>query len=470
VATAILGLNTVNGGTPQARRSLNATSTATGVGFGSLDAGNTTVHRFKNKLVKGFAGGPDVWIATTGDQIYRSTNAGGSWSSVLTFSPTILAGSTACKTGLHVIDVSGTPTICLAYPNAVGTWYAVRSTNGTSWSTDGPFALSAVTVNANAGIQDEIQYRNVLYFGITNSAAATSAVYSYDPSAGTASSQTTGGVNGNGMGLVVWMDRLFLVQSTSTTNKVITEILSGSTALAVTLSTSVSSGATGMPSAWVASDGNLYAHVCIASANWRLYQVTPQYVVTDKTSMLPAGMTSGGTSGRSTAFADTESNPGSFPSIYIYYSTTNTSGTIRSMYEWNGPTAELSFVDSGGDVLQSLGANVTPVAMNYSYTSGQNYIRITGRTFGVGYERWSFVIHSSTGTDVVGVKLWTGKATDPYPTRLASIGDPSNGSISSNTNTGLTANGTTVYQFSWYAIADGYSQNQRVKRLFEVLP
>src|SRR5271154_151880 len=98
-----LALNTRNG-TPQARQYVNTTPTSFGATFGSAD----TISGPPLASIKGYVpivrfGGSNVFLATVGGQVYRSTNGGTSWTSVYTFSPAISGSNQEGQTGLWII-------------------------------------------------------------------------------------------------------------------------------------------------------------------------------------------------------------------------------------------------------------------------------------------------------------------------------------------------------------------------------
>lgn len=136
------------------------------------------------------------------------------------------------------------------------------------------------------------------------------------------------------------------------------------------------------------------------------------------------------------------------PEIDLYFSpdaTATPSATQVVVFRWNGPSTDVTELDNG-----SAACAAWPFGVQYSgnvfWISGQRVIEQVSSSPTQGGSRRKFRLYSpNSSPDDVDVRPWYGTASNEYPcgesgaNEAAELSDPSAGSMSSNTITGLDA-------------------------------
>jgi len=468
--TPFFALN-VFSGTPQVKL-FNGTQTSNlGVAFGAADTG-MLIFTAAQRVIQ--FGPTDTWYAVTGSAVYRTINAGASWASVLTL--TGLNVQQGIKTGLYVCYLDGTPTISLFWNRTLvfgsSGWSIASSVNGTTWSTTN-VALTTFGPNNLHTISSQFLYRNKIvafwwgdYPNIMIGDPGTNTITIVDPGIDTSSSVAFGTFNGN----------LYALYRVAPGAARLT-IYSGGTF--VTVATLIASGVEGTAKQYgLLADGvNLYCFLYNTPATgWQCYQVTAAYAVTNITaSVIPPGMTgtTGGGSAPTTSFVmvtiDQEASTGSDPTKYVYFSRSRTVNDSFSVFQWMGNATVMQQIDSGGgNGAMALSAPPVPTG-SYNWADGENTVVLLNRSPLNGALRLYFALYSDSGAAVVDVRAFTASLTQEYPTTVATLTNPSSGSMSGNTITGLVANnGATTYEVTWQAATDGFSSGDGYSIILEV--
>jgi hypothetical protein len=460
-----LALN-VRNGTPQAKQYVNATPTFFGGTFGTADvvSGVSTPTFIKGYVPIVRFGGSSTFLATVGNQVYQSTNAGTSWTSVYTMS-TLPATVQNAKTGLWVIYNTGTPTVVLGWSNeTTATVYFTNSTNGTSWAaTVQATGLSLGYIAADTVVWDG---NLVTWWAYENGSGAAPFTTIYSPSSNSISSQVPANNGFNiSVSMCVFQNRCFAVVQTSSGTALLNEMVAGSWVTDATMATGLgASGINDQAQNALFTDGtNMYAFFYKGSTGWQAYQITSALVVTNITSsVMPAvGLdTSATTSSRWKVVIDCYAVPGS-ASIWLYYALNGTTGTNWTEYQWNGNASLMTLVQTAGDVSDAM-PFVRHSQGTTFWVSGENMPVITGFAAGsAGNITVSYVVYSDSLSGTCNIQGYFGTNTQAFPLSPATINGVGGGQV-----TGVPMNGTTQ-TLTWNAQTDGFTPGALVKFILE---
>jgi len=470
MATPCLALNPFDGVTPQAKRYVNVSAANVGVTFGALEVGRDAI-TFSPKRVIQF-GGPDTWLAVVGNQIYRTTDAGASWTSVATL--TSIATNTAFKSGLHVVYNNGVPRVCCVYTtsNSWSTSVGASSLDGVSWVLHGSFVtpLSTTSLRPSA----ELVYRNALWF-FCGAPSASSFAFVYNPAVGTVATLLLA-VGTESFAACVFNGRLFVGGRVGTDVRLY-EVTASGTVLVQSVGTA--SAAAGLRfELFVSGDYMYFVWAASTAPAWRVqrYDANLNPTTITPADCLPAvmtGFTPTSNPSNLQRYVDHEAVIGNAdPAIYLYFAANNALGTAMTMFQWLGEAMVMANVDSGGNVGHALGITTGTDGGEYAYTSGERAIEVLSKTPVLGGERLTFRLYSQTGTDVVSVRGWCSGDLVEYPDVSMIFADPSVGTLSAGDTVidGLTADNSTSYQVTWLAGSTGnnFANGQRVKSKLEI--
>jgi hypothetical protein len=465
--SSFFGLNGISAGTgtPQVRRYNGLSSSTVGNTFSSaqtvaIDATSQPL----NRVIQ--FGSQNTFLALINNSVFRSTDAGVTWTSVFTFSgATNVSGVPDCKTGLNVVYRGGIPTV--VFMSALSSFSSASgyySTDGINWTTDAPTSFASNTSYCNDTI-----FRNSLCALAPVSAGSGGFLAIYSP--GSAISTIAGTVVNPAVtaSLCVFNDQLLYMSipnDFSTTFRRILVLNGGSLQTFSTLATGLTAiGGTGKCGMFVDSNsGDLIAfnRKSIPGA-WGCWSVTSAGVATDISStVLPSGMlsTSASVTARVLCFVDGQASPGSNPTKYVIYSDSNVTGTLETMYKWNGVGSVMTDIDSGGNIRDALSLSENCQGVNF-WTSGENSVSLVSRTPTSGGIILNFILYSTGNAAVVNVRAWYGTQLEEYPTRAATL---------TGTTIGLTADGSTTYQVTWTSTTEVPAVNpgDRFRLIMEV--
>jgi hypothetical protein len=464
--------------TPQMIR--YAATNATGVGntFGTAD-GSISSATLNPLMPVGRVirfGGLNTYVAAVGDSIYRTTNGGTTWTSVLTI-PSIGTDNNR-KSGFAVIYLNGRPAIVMIYSESASTTAlrAVYSFDGVTWTTQGPFTALSVSAGADLGFNQMVVSGSTLFCSTLSSAGNAPQIVIYDPGSNSAVGVAPTGASASssqvGPSLCEFNNRIFfLYMQSAGTTLALAEIVGQTTTVISSLDTLTATTAFGAAALFV--DGtSMYAIAIGSTSGLKCWEISSALTVTNiSTTVLPTVLTStlpvdsgGHRSTRVLPVIDGVTSPGSSPTIYLYISIT--ANGPWALYQWNGGATQISMISQGGSSLHSLPffKNVTGtyfVADSVFPSTAGISTEITDRTFTASGIRLSFKIYGTSAGGDASFRVYVGGSTAEYPTTAATLSSPSVGTISGSTiNIGLTAdNGATTYQVTWDAQTDGFTTN-----------
>lgn len=473
MVTAFLGLNPFDGTTPQVKRYLNTSPGNVGATFGAI--GGTYVNKMnpRNRVIS-FGGDEKTFLALTNSTIYRTTDEFQTFSSVATQTG---ISNAAKSSGFHVVDANGTPRVCLLYVVDHVTARGMSSDDGVTWSNTGSIGVAQGSDFGGAGIIDEIVYHNVLYTVAVKVDAAGlgtfSAVWYYDPGAGSIGSLAQNVGSGNGsFALASWDDKLVLlrpVHPAFATNWTIADITTGVAVQLLSFGISSNQADGGKPGLFVdPSSGDLIA--VFYSSGMGCYAINSAYSTTSiGGTVFPPAVSGLGNTMKCQPHMDVEASLGSAtPAIGLFFASNGTAGTSWSLYQWNGKASAMTLVDSGGSVSHALGINNRPVGGQFCYTSGQLRLRVVSRTPAAGGVRYGVVLSGPNGNEACQIRAYYDPAATEKLSQQGALINPSAGAltdpgVAGSVWTGLTADRSTVYEVTWAAQAQGISQGARYK-------
>jgi len=477
--TPFFGLNFQDGTTPQVKLYNGTQTSPVGVSFGVLDSGvtSTAEPRATNRVIQ--FGSNNIFYATVGNQVYRTTDGGASWTSVYTLAA--LAVNQSTKTGLFLPYINGVPHLALFW-KTTGTSETLSgavSSNGTTWTSYGPVFMGTPTGAPAGGFYGGYMYRNKI-FTVRPGSTAVAAVFSFDPGSGAFSLNTVatmGTTNREAADFCEFNGNLLLLFKLTGGTANLAVLGGGSFANVITSFVGVGVAATGGKSGMLVDGSNLYCFLyATALLGWKCFEVSSTYIATDITStVIPIGMTGSTSGGNSAAdsrvflMVDQEATPGANPNKYLYYTNGTVAGNPWTVYQWQGSGSVMTQLDTGGGSTTQALSLTTFSQGSYFWADDANHVELTNRTPLSNSLRLYFVVSSDSGVAVVDVRAWRGSALQEYPITAATLTDPSSGSMSGNTITGLIADNVTVYQVTWQTGTDGFAAGDPYSLILEVM-
>jgi hypothetical protein len=472
-------LTGAGGSTCAAYRYVNGSPTQIGNTFGvSYTAPSQNESKLGNQIIQ-FQG--DLY-AVTFDGVYKKndpTVMTGDWTSQITFTNPNTSGPSG--TGIHVIDVGGTPYL-------VTLWCDETDTDGARWAKFDGTTWTQATTPVDQGTTwvqtyDSIVYRNVLH--VAPSAGNGPNFFTYDPSTDSIAVITGSGVGNNAYAaFCIFNDRLFQCSASTQSQNSIYEFAGGSWNRILALDVPIVFDTYDTAMVALFTDGTNMYRLCgapnISFQGWRCYQIDGNLAQTDiSAAKLPlnlrptdeGGSWSGGNQDRHrfSAVYDVDTLPGTLK-IYLYGAVNGTPGTGFSVYDWNDdPRALMLQIDSGGDVAHALPKGY-PNNGERVWTAGELDIKITGRAAVLGGEQVSFIAHGGgTGRKM---KLYYALQDEPVLAEATLAAPVTGGSATFNGGLnqveGIAADGATVYTIVWDVQADALAGGQRARRIPQV--
>ena len=470
--TPFLALNYKDGTTPQVRRYVGCTPTTQGVTFGSIETGSGTQDLCGQRVVRFL--GHQTFVACVNTKIFRSTDAGATWTEVLSDAN---LGTNAAKGGPVLSYPGGAATLSILAHTGASSWRIFHSTDGSSWSSTSGINL----ISTNAPVQSLIQWRQSWY-GVSGGGGSPR-MFTWNPASLTAAVATFPHVAFTGATphcLVVFNDRLFTMttNSTSSGSLYLVEYVSGSWTTVQTIATGI--GNCGAEAKWAMFvDGANMVGVAFATTgtSWRVLSWDSALNRTEITSAVDlAGVVGNPTSQTRIVPQVDGSDPGSgaTPSIHLFHAANGTAGTPMTLLRWNGVNQRVTSIGTGGNVQHALPLGVQTGGSCF-WTSGQRHIEKVSSTSATGGVRWGYRLYSPNGSpDNVGVRFNLAAASQEYPaTPRATLFDPSSGTLS-NANKQVDGvnsadNGSTLFEVTWLAEDDGFADGDFVKVAPEIV-
>jgi hypothetical protein len=457
-----LAVNLQDGGTPQVRRYVTGVASTQGVAFGVLETPAPGTTAALCQRVTKFLG-HSTWIVCAGTSIYRTTDAGASYSTV--FGPDADLNTNSCKSGPHLLYPNGVATLVIAARSSFANWKLFTSTDGVTWVKSSAFALHDP---GNFAPYSVTEWRGSIYmfFG-------TGSHYTFIFNTSTMSSLIgSPALSQSNLAVCVYNDRLFGLswEVTNSANRTLYEFVGGAwVGVDVSFMTGgPTPGADAKFALFVDPGTNLMVGIIsliVGAAGWRAFTWNSALTRVDIAGAINLQALFGpNVSGaRVQEMVDRQDNPAATnPSIYLYLASSGTAGTTQTMYQWNGPAAFMTSIGSGGNTQHAIPYGVRNGGECF-WTSGQRHIERISATPVIGGVRFGFKIYSPLPTvDAVSVRWMLAPAADEYPhTPYATLSNPSVGTLGAgNTQVdGLDGadNGATTFFVTWLAQTDGYS-------------
>jgi hypothetical protein len=473
--------------TPQARRYVTGVDTPFGVTIaaGTADpTGNGKRIRRHQRIIQ--MGGSQSLIAWVGSRIYRTTDGGATWGTPSAdFAALVPAMDTTqdFRLGPLVVFNTGVPRVFVAFATTTSANHlriAYSDDLGATWAVSGEINVGAGTPGLFTPHNIVLWRQQAIVSTGTNPGLSTIIIDPIGLTGSRVANLNLTGADASNVAFCVWNDRFFGSWMDSTNQLRLYEFSGGGWGLVNSIDATNGYSATQVGSNGWAMFVNpatdtlfILAFTTSPAQTWTMWEITSlsPFSVTNRTSLLPSAMQAvvGGDT-RAGIITDGQESPGSQPSIYLYYAANQAAGGF-AVYQWagiGGGGFNNPSIGSGGNVLHAIPWGYQNGGEIF-WTSGANHIEVVSKTAVIGGIRYTFRLYSLTGTDIVNVRAWQTNAAGEYLTTAATLANPSHGSMSGNSNIGLTANnGATSYQVTWNVTADGMVSGQRGKIVFEV--
>lgn len=448
--------------------------------FGALDTGTSTSNVAFNRVIlfygqKGtttfpFPSGEAVFegfYAAADTHVYQSLDFGSTWTAVYTMTP--FTANTINKSGLNIVYLNGQAALTIFWFNSpTSAWYGAYTFDGVNWTTHGPFTGLASTTN---GLTSDTVYDNSVY--CTTAPGSNGNVVCYSPGVGRIISIGLSGPNSTGCAcLAEYNNRLFcLFTRSSATDSQLAEIVSGA---AQTITTSINgsgNAAAGNMCSLFAdpNDGNLYGifhgPTGFVAYQWTSTLGTPTNITS---TVLPTSLSTTGASARLLPFIDAVEITGA-PRVYLWYAPDGSASTVWVPFIWNGSGTVITTIAAAqGTVGSAMPANRYSTGAYYWYPYSP-YSVITARTYVDGGIQFTLRLYGSS-TNNNSFRIYYGLTNEEYPTRPATLSNPSSGTVVGGNIVRNMAPGTpsgTFFQVTWLSETDGLTDGTAFKVVCE---
>lgn len=462
--TPFLAVNLADGTTPQVRRYVTGVASAQGVAFGSLETSGVVADQQGQRVCRFL--GHSTWIVVAGTSIFRTTDAGATYSTV--FGPDAELANQPSRSGPHLLYPNGVATLVVAakLPGTTTSWKLYTSTDGVTWTKSGAFSLLDTGTLCLYAVTE---WRGSIYAFTTGGGTTHTFIFN-----SSTMSVVTGlpAVGVQCLAMAVYNDRLFALGTapSATSARSLFEFIGGTwqnvqDQFIVALLSPVTDQKFCL---FTDPASNLLVGICTGvagAAGWRAFTWDNSLVRTEITSAIAIQSVLGAasTTSRIAEMVDRQDNPATLhPSIYLYVAANGALGSPMSVYQWNGIASPITSIGAGGNVRHAIPFGVRNGGECF-WTSGQRHIERISATPVIGGVRFGFKIYSPLpSVDAVSVRWLLAPAGDESPhTPYATLSNPSVGTLSAgNTQVdGLDAadNGATTFFVTWLAQTDGYS-------------
>lgn len=493
----ILALHARNGVAIQAYRYIGATPSTLGSTIETAVSNADDNARPANQIVQ-FQG--DIYaIGSTG--VWKKNDPSvetGGWTQDVAFT-----GPEAVEvryTGLHVVYVNDIPHLTALFGTSSAgdnDWRGITLNGSTGMWTESSEIVDTQTLRF---ICNEIVYRGVLHvFG--EIATDDMAALTWDAASSSIGSGVSAafGTDCLAYDSCVYNDRLFAVYNVNATTLGIVEFTGGvwTDVAAMSGFASIEAGTYAEAKWALFTDGtNLYAIVPDiqitgapgAAEGWRCFQIDATLTIGGTTeittTVLPAVLRSSNNSGsfsgdmtiqRMIAVLDQDTDA-TAADIYLYHSTDGQSGTSFTAYQWQGPSALMTAIDSGGDAHHSL-STTCGMSGERIFTAGELDIVIMGKQPVLGGQKVLFRTYGNPGVADKTVKFFFNTEGEPalVQATLSGLAVVESGSPAGapsrvgNEIQDIDADGTVLYSAVWNISADSVSTGDRVQLKPQIL-
>jgi len=414
------------------------------------------------------------------DGVYKKddpTVLAGPWTIQVTFA----FGVSGLATGLYPVEIAGVAYLVAAFrtTDSSNTWRWAKF-DGTTWTQP----ASSVFLGFGNLLIDSLVYRGVLH--IVCASTTNPSAYTFDP--GTESFAVIADPFANSMmdqGLCIFDDRLFCFFRNAFGDMKIAEFVGGTWSEVLTLvSGNLTANVDEGKSALFTDGVNMYVIGLwnAPAVGFRAYQIDSALAVTEITNaILPNSFKSTSDPGGSFVAGlaqgieyrwlpvyDADTAPAS-AAIYIFQAIDAVLGTSFTMWQWNGPAALLTSVDSGGDVGHAVPSNL-PQGGCRIFTPGELDVKIASRQGVLGGEEITFRAYGGgTGRKF---KMFYSIGGDPDLIEATLIAPVTGGSATFNVGLnqveGIAADGATDYTIIWDIGTDGVTAGTILDRFPQI--
>jgi hypothetical protein len=459
-------------GTPSVRRANGGSETQVANTFGTAESPVRVGAALSSSKVAQFKGSNTLYAFVRG-VVHKTTTGVGAWSTAHSMtSPT----TQTQHYGPCIVAVNGVQTMVVISAISGGsTHQAAHSTDGTTW------VNKAISASLSAGTSGDPQFvyvwRNKIYWTIDQPAGQWR-LYEYDPATDSYSVFLISLLDGYSANSAIpdieaFNGGLYLCGKDPTpTGARLIEFTGAGFTTTIANFGPAWTGDSGETAWCLVTDGTLlFAFIIygssVANVGFYCFEISSSFTTTDRTTtVLPVGLRGGAGNSlggyRMRAIVDQEVNQ-TTPNIYLAINPNGLGipGTAWDIYKWNGNAA---LIGVAGAADHSLGDSGYAMPFMHRgggqefWTLGQRDIEITTTVVTPGIITISFVLYSTTGTDVVDVDI-TYNDEDEIPKGACTLQNPSAGSMSVNQIQGLTADNSTVYTVDWDVITDALPSN-----------
>ena len=434
----------------------------------SFETGGSVLDQANQRIVR--YRGHSTFVAVQEAVIYRSTDGGSNWSSVLSDAD---LGSGVVKSGLYVVEPAGTTELVILTRAGSGSYAIFTSPDGSTWTKHGPYGS---LTDQSMALQAGTIWRDRLFCAAGKGSSGRS--YCVDLVQRTLTQATLTGLTSNfcDVALCVFNDRLFGLwhKSGSTATLYEYQLASNVWVEKTTLGSGLDDGDEDRKSCLFVQGAHMYAVFCRGSGDpivyeWKAYQIDASLSTSDVSDVLdPVDVHAGTSPGAGARVAVIADGPagggGNPPEIDLYFAPDAfvgdmTTPTARAVvvFRWNGPSTDLTELDNG-----SAAAAAWPFGVQYSgnvfWSSGNRVVEQVSSAPADEGVRKSFKLYSPNGSpDYVDLECFYGTSRDEYACGSAGandnavLADPSAGSLSGQTVQNLDAsdNGSTTFEVTW---------------------
>lgn len=435
-------------------------ATQIGEAFGQTSNQTNGYVQYENCTINWQSG---IYALSPQEGVWKHSAASGSWGKLVDFvSPGV--GANGNCLGLYPLVRNGTNILATAYvtttPDIIRPVYVARD--------DSNVFIAPIDTNVNhvtVGFRSPLVYNNRLFWH-TSDGISNVRIFNLNPDTDMISSTSSFNAQwtlAHGGAMCVHSGQLFFASHSNSNAVYRLGVVNGSNVTSKGLFGTTSTASTTLQPALMSDGTDLFffgrGASSTAIAVYRLF-LNPDFTLAtgiDITStVMPFTTATNSNNDKWRILTDTETNPGSTDRYIIYSPNASTSGIETSIYKWNGPTQQVTFMGAGAD------GHLYSFPLDH-FGGGHRTLTATGEL------SWTFI--SSTVVDdtiqisyqlngpqnAANVGLGLRYSLDGAPLEnLATISATSAGSLSGNYVVGLTVkNADQTYTLTWEASQDG---------------
>lgn len=422
--------------------------------------------------------GQRTFVVVQGEKIFRTTDGGVNWSTVLTDTE---LGSTVCKSGLMAVSIANVWHLVILCRSGSGQFTFFYSQDGENWSKAGPYGSLG---DQSMALQATTIFQGCLFCVAGLGSFARTYVVPLDSKIVEEFAMSDMSLTQNDAALCVFNGKLYGIWTTTANTMVLHEWRpSGWTTIATLGSAAASLDAARKAALFVdpATGDMIAAFVGNDPLEWLFYRINAALSPTDISSTVRGtpGSTFDGidtppsASARVGVIVDGPAGGavGSAPWVWLYFAPDGDPATAVEVDRWTGVGSVIDDTNTGGNVQSAYPWGVNLGGSPF-WSSTLRLLHPVREEPTAGGVRQFFRIYGQPGVtvDAVSARGAHADASTPYPDTTMSLSAPSPGSMNGNVIENLDAgdNGTTLHEVTWGSDADGYVPGDRAQRILEV--